>query len=70
MSYSNDALIPQDRLVDLFKQHGEIFINTQSLKRYNSMPKNDFRYNLKTHIEEHLYYLKPYADQNRLSKFQ
>jgi len=59
MSYSDDSLIPHASLIQLFRQYGEVVINEQPLKRYNSISSKDHRYTLRTHVKERLYYLKP-----------
>ena len=58
MSYSNDSLMPHEALMWLFQQYGEVTVNTQLLKRYNSISLNDPRFNPRAYVEERLYYLK------------
>lgn len=60
ISYSSDSIIPHEDVVKLLNQYGEVKVHAQKLARYNSMSKDDERYNAKSHVVERLYYLKPY----------
>ncbi len=63
MSYSDDSLLSHETLMDLFQKYGEVIVSHQSLARYNTMSPSDLRYNARKHVEERLYYLKPYFMQ-------
>ena len=67
MSYSDDSLISHEALMSLFQQYGEVTVNHQALARYNTMSPSDPRYNARAHVEERLYYLKPYSAHTTFS---
>ena len=61
LSYSHYSILSHEDILNLLNEYGNVQVHSHVLPRYSSIPKNKIRYQLPAHVEERLYYLKPYC---------
>ncbi len=63
LSYNNEGIIPGKEIIELFKKYGKTEVIEQSYQRYKSHSNGE----LKSKVNEKLYYLKPVNKLNKLN---
>lgn len=63
LSYNNEGIIPETKILSLFKKFGKVKTAKQGYRRY----KNNSNGNQKKGVEEKIYYLKKVNNRNKLN---